>query len=65
MVMIVVTVFSGALGPPRSPEDAGFHHTGVAINSTGHQQSILVMTSCMASVTVLDILEDSAAPFWK
>lgn len=35
VVMVVVTVFSGALRPPGSPEDAGFHHTRVAVDSVG------------------------------
>lgn len=36
VVMIVVTILSGALRPSGSPEDAGFHNTGVVVDGIGH-----------------------------
>ncbi|KAA8594071.1 hypothetical protein FQN60_004905 [Etheostoma spectabile] len=64
LVMIVVTIFSSALRPPRPSEDAGFHNTRV-LDSVGHHESILVMSLCVASVMVLHVLEVRTAPFWK
>lgn len=65
LIMVVVTVLSGALRPPRSPEDAGLHNTRVAVDSVGRLQSILVVTPCMASVVVLNVLEVLTAFFWE
>uniref|UniRef100_G3P964 Secreted protein n=1 Tax=Gasterosteus aculeatus TaxID=69293 RepID=G3P964_GASAC len=61
-VMIVVAILPGALRPPRPPEDAGFHHTGVAVDGVGRREPILVANLSVASGTLLDV---RTAPFWK